>query len=97
MASTLKQILELFELASRPLTLPEMARILGLEQEMLESMIEYWVRKGKIRESGDTASQCVLCGESEACPFIMKSPRRYELVTGPLPPPGEKPPCSCCG
>lgn len=97
MASTLKLILEIFQETAQPLTLPEMARALGLEQGMLESMIEYWVRKGKIREAGDSSGMCALCGERSDCPFVVKMPRRFELVTGKPRPEPDAPPCSCCG
>lgn len=96
MASTLQLVLEIFEHTSRPLTLGEMAQALGIEQAMLESMIEYWVRKGRIRQSADSAGQCTLCDTRGDCPFVVKLPRRYELAHGE--PHGEppKPPCSCC-
>jgi hypothetical protein len=96
MATLLKQVLVLFELSSQPLTLPEMARILGVEPGMLEAMIEYWVRKGRIREAGDTAGPCVLCGTRTECPFVAKLPRRYELAIGVTLRSDERPPCACC-
>lgn len=97
MASTLKLVLEIFEETSRPLSLPEMARALNMEQGMLESMIEYWVRKGKIREAGSTSGKCTLCGERTDCPFVIKMPRRFELATGASHNHGQLPPCDCCG
>lgn len=97
MATLLKQVLELFEFSPQPLSLPEMARILGVEPGMLEAMIEYWVRKGKLREAGDTAGSCVLCGSRTECPFVVRLPRRYELATGLPPQTDGAPPCSCCG
>lgn len=97
MASTLKLILEIFEETSRPLSLPEMARALGLEQNMLDSMIEYWVRKGKIREASDSSGKCTLCDERRECPFVVKMPRRFELATNTSREQSPDPPCSCCG
>jgi hypothetical protein len=50
--STLRQVLTMFETAVAPLSLPQMAHELGVSLEQLEGMIQHWVRKGKIRESG---------------------------------------------
>lgn len=97
MTSTLQLILEIFENTSQPLTLGEMAQALGMEQGMLESMIEYWVRKGRIRESDGSAVECTLCEARTDCPFVVKLPRRYELASGESRQDLPAPPCSCCG
>ncbi len=60
-----------------------MARDLGIERVMLESMIEYWIRKGRLREV--SAPACDTCGSAQGCPFIMTLPRRYELAVGDAP------------
>jgi hypothetical protein len=97
MPSTLKQVLMIFEDASRPLSLLEMAQQLAIEQDTLENMIEYWVRRGRLREAGNPASQCTSCGGKDSCPFVVKLPRRYELATGADLPPcrTDKPSCCC--
>ncbi|GAB4574402.1 MAG: hypothetical protein Kow0077_20760 [Anaerolineae bacterium] len=97
MPSTLRQVLQLFEESPRPLSLAEMAHTLDIEQNMLEGMIEYWVRKGKIRASDGDAPQCTTCGKGSTCPYVSSFPRRYELRTGEEPDQPLKPPCSCCG
>lgn len=75
----LRAVLEAFENAEQPQTLPQMARALSLEPAMLEDMIAYWVRKGRLREVNGGAA-CTACGHASGCPFIMQMPRSYELV-----------------
>lgn len=70
----------IFETTSRPLSLPQIAHELDVSPERLEGMIQHWVRKGKIRESG-SVTECGGCGHKGACPFVMAMPRSYELVT----------------
>ncbi len=78
--STLRQVLTIFETAVTPLSLPKIAHDLDVSPERLDGMIQYWVRKGKIRQSS-TLTECGSCGENGACPFVMEMPRTYELVT----------------
>jgi hypothetical protein len=78
--STLRQVLTMFETAVAPLSLQQMAHELGVSLEQLEGMIQHWVRKGKIRESG-SVTECGTCGHKGACPFVMEMPRSYELAT----------------
>jgi hypothetical protein len=86
--STLRQVLTMFETAVAPLSLPQMAHELGVSPEQLEGMIQYWVRKGKIRESA-AATECGSCGSKNGCAFVMEMPRTFELASSakaiPLP------------
>jgi hypothetical protein len=75
----LRDVLTKFE-AGKPLSLAQMARDFEVEQSALEGMIDFWVRKGKLRESAYT--NCADCGISHACPVGMALPKRYELVVG---------------
>ncbi len=77
--SLLRQVLTLFETASTPLSLPQMAHALSVSPQRLEGMLEYWVRKGKIRQSGATMA-CGSCHGQGACPFMLHLPRSFELV-----------------
>ncbi|WP_420643878.1 FeoC-like transcriptional regulator [Candidatus Leptofilum sp.] len=77
--STLRQVLTIFETAVTPLSLPQIARQLDVSPQRLETMIQHWVRKGKIRESG-SLTECGSCGQHGACPFVMEMPRTYELA-----------------
>ncbi len=94
MPTTLRQVLQAFEEARAPRTLSQLARELDLPPGMLEGMIDHWVRKGRLRETG-SGPACTTCGRSAGCPFIAKMPRSFELVTGDedAPPPL----CGCCG
>lgn len=77
--STLRQVLNVFEEASGPLSLSNVAHQLDVSQGHLESMIQYWVRKGRIRETA-AGKECGNCGLKGECPFVMEMPRSYELA-----------------
>jgi hypothetical protein len=80
MASHLQRILTHFQSSSRALSLTELARELDLETGTLQGMIDYWVRKGKLREVVAASSACNLCNTQNACPFVITLPRYYELA-----------------
>lgn len=82
MASTLTQVLRQFEATSGAVSLGQMARKLRVDPGVLQCMIDYWVRKGKIREVVHESKQCMTCGVQAACPFLMAFPRYYECVSG---------------
>lgn len=87
MATLLREALAAFEQTRQPLTLNQLARDLDISPGMLEGMLDYWVRKGRLREVG--GERCTACGSTESCPFVPRMPRSYELVTGE-----DAPPCS---
>ncbi len=95
MSTTLRQVLEQFEQGQGAVSLPQMARTLGIERGMLQNMIEYWVRKGKLREVGTPA--CTTCGSAEGCPFIVALPRCYELASADSPDAPAPVACGCGG
>ncbi len=79
MATMLRDVLRVFETARGPLSINDMARDLDITPGMLDGMIEYWVRKGKIRAcSGESA--CASCGSAKGCAYSPSMPRSYELV-----------------
>jgi hypothetical protein len=79
--STLSQVLTAFEDTSAPLTLSQIARNLDISAARLEGMIQYWMRKGKLRETV-SYTDCGTCGRGNGeCPFTIELPRSYELVT----------------
>jgi hypothetical protein len=79
--STLSQVLTAFEDNREPLTMKQIAGRLGISIPRLEGMIQYWVRKGKLRETINL-SDCGTCGRGPGdCPFTVELPRTYELVT----------------
>ncbi|MBN1680132.1 MAG: hypothetical protein JW966_07560 [Anaerolineae bacterium] len=96
MAATLRDVLHTFETRRGPLSLNQMARQLDMTPAMLESMLDYWVRKGKLREINDETPPCSACGHATGCPFVMKMPRSYELIQGEPLPHTTNPPCTCC-
>ncbi len=81
--SPLRQVLSVFEKKGGPLSLREAAHDLCLDPALLEDMIWYWVRKGRLRESGTPAEMCDTCGVSSGCPFVISLPRRFELADEP--------------
>ena len=96
MASILREVLTRIENNTGPVSLTEMAAELHIDTGTLEGMLDHWVRKGKLRRTGGNATMCGTCGSAEGCPFVMRMPRSYELVTddeSELP----DPPCNCCG
>ncbi|MCC6905606.1 MAG: hypothetical protein IT326_07155 [Anaerolineae bacterium] len=94
--STLRKVLAAFEDMEGPATLADVARRLAVSPAQLDGMLEYWVRKGRLRASSSTESACASCGISGHCPFARPLPRRYELVEAGATIPAEPPVC-CCG
>lgn len=84
MPSTLTQVLHAFD-TDKPLTTLQLARRLQVEPSMLEGMLDYWVRKGKLREVSQSEKGCTTCGAKTGCPFIMSMPKQYERVTDKTP------------
>ena len=95
MASTLREVLRAFETAPGPLSLNDIARDLDITPGMLDGMIDYWVRKGKIRPAASGAcGSCAACSLSKSCcTYSPAMPRSYMLVTDDLVEVGG---CSCC-
>jgi hypothetical protein len=93
MASTLREVLRAFETANGPLSLGDIARDLDITPGMLDGMIEYWVRKGKIRPAagGPTCSSCSY--SKSCCTYSPTMPRSYLLVTDDS---VARVGCSCC-
>ena len=89
----LKQILHEIESASEPLDIAELSRKLGVERSALEGMIQFWVRKGRLRDdavprgAGTPDCSAIACSRScpgpENCPFVAKMPHTYSLDTRP--------------
>ncbi len=89
MATTLRTVLDTFQHTREPLSLAQMARDLDIPVGMLEGMIEYWVRKGKIREVVNTAgcgsTGCGACSSAKSCHYMPNLPRSYEFVREDVP------------
>lgn len=95
MASQLRTVLDRFADQSAPVSLNRMAHELQLDPAVLHDMIDYWVRKGRLREITSGAA-CTTCGSKAGCPFVVALPRIYELVRDDVEPPPQ-PPCTCGG
>lgn len=94
----LRDVLNAFE-QNGPTSLAQMSRALDVEPSALDGMIQFWVRKGKLRAVCDMG--CSSCGVQSSCPICVATPRRYELVTddgasAQAKPAQEPPRHSCC-
>lgn len=92
MPSLLYQVLQAVEEAQEPCTLAQLARRFDLNPAMLEEMLGYWVRKGRLRDTS-TAPTCATCGHGASCPFVAKMPRTFEVVRDDDPPVEVSPAC----
>lgn len=77
----LKQVLEAFEQSTCPLTAPRLAKQLAISEEMVEEMITFWVRKGRLRKI-ETAPACTHCGSASTCATLVNLPAVYEITPG---------------
>jgi len=78
-ASKLSRLLTVLERASGAITVRELARELDISQGRVESMMDYWISKGKIKNS-TSQTECGNCSEQGDCPYILEMPRTFELV-----------------
>jgi hypothetical protein len=76
--STLTKILELLQDNDDPLSLGYIAHQLDISPEKTESMLQFWIKKGKISIT-DEEADCGACSENSSCPFIYKLPTSYKL------------------
>jgi hypothetical protein len=77
--SALSQLVKLLEESQGAISIQSLAQELEVTPERVESMMDYWIRKGRIRKSTDLID-CGSCGELESCPFILDMPKTYELI-----------------
>jgi len=85
MTTPLQQVLEALEQARGPVSVAQISRALEIEPSALQGMIDFWVRKGRLRVSGDPgcSSGCAVCapdGTPQSCPALLVIPRRFEVV-----------------
>ncbi len=73
--TSLREVLAVFESSPAPLSVEAAARQLSVERGILESMVEFWVRKGKLRPVN-----CATCGLNGSCPLLARIPLMYEVV-----------------
>jgi len=77
--STLSKLLDIFEEMSGALSIQTMASELEIRPAQVESMVDFWINKGRIRVSTDP-SECGSCSAQGNCPFILEMPKTFELV-----------------
>lgn len=78
--STLRQVLTIFENTTTPLSLPQIAHELSISTEALDGMLQYWVRKGRLKETA-AMRECGTCGSKDGCAFVVELPHSYELAS----------------
>ncbi|HHJ06798.1 MAG TPA: hypothetical protein ENK24_04790 [Anaerolineae bacterium] len=90
-AIMLHKVLNEFETAQGALNLNDLARNLNVERSALEGMIQFWVRKGRIKDSllansadlaaCSSAGSCAgSCSGPQGCPYVMEMPRILSYV-----------------
>jgi hypothetical protein len=79
----LQQVLQALETASVPVSLRELSQRLEIDPDVLEDMIAFWVRKGRLQtgDGGVCGGGCGGCGpRAEGCVFKAGGPRTITLV-----------------
>lgn len=74
----LHQVLDEIQSSAGPVSIGELCRRLDVEHSLMESMVTFWVRKGRIQRQDLTASSqvcsgsagplCKFCSETQHCP-----------------------------
>lgn len=90
----LRKVLEAVEASEGGTDLRTLSRELGIDPGVLEGMILFWVRKGRLVDSSSAASEhtetnicarcsAVGCAGAETCPFIVSAPRTVTVASSP--------------
>jgi hypothetical protein len=82
----LHQVLHALETASGPVSLDELSRQLGIERGALEGMIDFWVRKGRLKDSSVCESArpgCSCSSHPGGCSFDSPGPRTISVQLPP--------------
>ena len=88
----LRQVLQELESAPGPVNINELSQKLGIERSALEGMIQFWVRKGRLKTGSQAATEmaelcttgscgCACAGPVE-CPYVITMPQTYTLNRG---------------
>jgi DNA-binding Lrp family transcriptional regulator len=84
----LNQVLSEIQQANGPITINELSRKMGIDSSALQGMIDFWVRKGRLRDDDalvedEAACDTGSCGDNcfglSACPFTAKMPKSYSI------------------
>ena len=85
MTSISQQVLSCFEQGNDSFSIPMLAQRLNITEMTLQGILDYWVRKGKLREVHVDANSCHRCHIQKACPFVVSTPRYYERIREDVP------------
>ena len=90
----LRHVLEEFETAQGAISLTELSRKLGVNPKLLATMLDFWVRQGRLQDNYQLTGQLECASGCSAkncssCTFIAKMPRAY-MPTSQPPKPEEK-------
>lgn len=84
----LQLILQEIESAGGTVNLADLSRKLDVDPGALAGMLEFWVRKGRLRSSSQGGKFCSTsaacggsCGGAQGCPFVIQMPHTFSLVT----------------
>ncbi len=80
MMTLLREVLTVFEQAEGPLRLSDLAERLNVSPGVLEGMIEFWVRKGRMRMVAGCPINCGTCPADDCLLKTLRLPARYELT-----------------
>ena len=75
----LRKLITIFEDNTEPLSIHCLAKELDITPERVEGLVDFWVRKGRIKPSVG-GSNCGSCGVIGDCPFVFDVAGMYELV-----------------
>jgi len=76
--TSLRQVLTYFENSRGGISINTIARELEISPGQVGSMVEFWVRKEKIRPT--PVQDCGSCRVNVNCSFVVEMPLSYELV-----------------
>lgn len=89
MRSMLTELLQMLQTSDQALTVSDLSRRMQVEPAVLEDLIAFWVRKGRISD-GVThqnlasvctgGSACTTCGGAQTCAFVARVPKSYALT-----------------
>lgn len=86
----LHAVLAAVENAAGPVSLDRLGQQLGIAPAALQGMLDFWVRKGRLRrvdagvEAACGQGHCgISCPGPAACPFAATLPRSYEPLSRP--------------
>ena len=80
------QVMRELQAAHGTLRLEDLAARVNVEPSALKGMLEFWVRKGRMRTGDGDAMDAAACAGGQACPgatecmFVARMPAMYSVV-----------------